>query len=195
MKVNCKCQRNGVPCKRKSKKNKIKKDKSNVNCTIGCLTKSINRMATSLEEINYSKCHHEELTNGIQAKLLNSTNSILIPNEIVAFDKVLNHIGTDIIYEPKVGLFTVKKPGTYLINWNITIEGTDQMPFVTFAVMVNGQIEDSETIPISVGHMVGSSLITLTEQINQLAIVNQTEDDVLLSRYTPIANITIHQVE
>lgn len=131
---------------------------------------------------------------GIQAKLLSPENFYLNPDQVVIFDKVLNHIGRGIFYDQQTGAFMLAQAGNYVINWSVTVEGSDESPFVKFGLLVNGTIKDFDTIPVSVGQITGSTLITVTNTPAKVALINHTGDIIQFSRYAPCANLTIHQV-
>ena len=136
----------------------------------------------------------QKQTVGIQTKLLSPENLYLNPNQVVVFDKVVNHIGRGIFYNQQTGIFTLSQTGNYLINWSVSVEGSDESPFVKFGLLVNGLIKDFDTIPVAVGHVTGSTLITVANKPAKVALVNHTGDIIQLSRYAPCANLTIHQI-
>lgn len=117
-----------------------------------------------------------------------------MPGEVVVFDKVVNHLNEGIFYNRQTGEFTLTEAGNYVVNWSVTVEGSDESPFVSFAVRVDDEVEDFDTIPVSVGHLTGSCLITITKGSAKLTLVNHTEDIIQFSRYSPCANLMLYQL-
>jgi len=136
----------------------------------------------------------KQMSNGIQAQLIKHPEKNLADKEVVIFDNIVNQTGTNNRYNPSTGIFTLHARGLYLINWNISVSGTGQKPFVRFGIMANGQIQGSSARPTSVGELHGSNLVTVMNSPVEIAFVNDTGDFVQYSEVGPIANITIVQI-
>jgi len=139
----------------------------------------------------HSKCSCE--TAGIQAQL-EIANPINIDNgDAIKFDKILNHSNQSIHYDQQTGVFNLPVAGTYQINWDISVEGSHHKPYVRFAILAGNKIQGESTLPLTVGQLSGTCLLTITKPTN-VSLINNTDDIVQLSRYAPVANITISKI-
>ena len=125
---------------------------------------------------------------GIHAQLIANSDIYLPQGEKVIFNQIINNQGDTV--DMAAGIFNIKKKGNYLVNWSIAVEGCNTMPFVRFALCVGDAIHSSSAIPVTIGMVSGSALITADENTT-LALVNDTSDTVRLQKLYPIANITI----
>jgi len=139
--------------------------------------------------------HPSQSPSGIQAQLTVHTGMNLADNDVVIFDNIIYKSDRTIKYNIDTGIFTLFARGLYLINWNISICGTGQKPFVRFGISRNGQIQGASTHPAAIGELHGSNLITVTNRPADIALANDTDDFVQLSKISPIANITIVQIK
>jgi len=128
---------------------------------------------------------------GIHAQLEVASPTQLEHEEPVLFDKIIHNTDKDILYDPQTGIFTLTTRATYLVNWDITIEGSYQSASVSFALLVDNQIQGISTLPISVGQLSGTCLVTVSKAPAFLSLLNYTNDTIQLSRFPPVANITI----
>jgi len=141
---------------------------------------------------------------GIQAQLLKMFNPFLSEGENVIFDTVLANTdcgcgckrdcSCNINYRRDTGEFTIKKNGTYLVNWSVAIEGSHHTSFIRFALKVNNDIYGAVAIPISTGLISGSALVKLKRPNTTVSLINDTGNVVRLADITPIANIVISKV-
>jgi len=131
---------------------------------------------------------------GIQAQLAVAREVYLDDGQAVVFDKILHNPNRDINYDAVTGRFSLRKRGTYLINWDVAVEGSYYRPFVRFSLRVKNAIIGSSTLPVTVGQLSGTSLLTVKETPIELSLINDTDDTVQLSRFTPVANITITKI-
>jgi len=131
---------------------------------------------------------------GIHAQLETASPIQLEHEDPVLFDKIIHNADNDIRYDHQTGKFFLNTKATYLVNWDITVEGSYQSASVSFALLIDDQIQGISTLPISVGQLSGSSLITMKTSPAILSLVNYTNDIIQLSRYTPVANITIAKI-
>ena len=97
---------------------------------------------------------------GIQAQLDVATDVYLDDGQTVIFDKILRCTTRDISYNPVKGIFCLRKRGTYLINWDVAVEGSYHRPFVRFSLLANDIVIGSSTLPVTVGQLSGTSLFT-----------------------------------
>jgi len=135
------------------------------------------------------------MSNGIQAQLIKHPEKNLADKDVVIFDDIVYRTGTKNRYNPRTGIFTLHARGLYLINWNISVSGTGQKPFVRFGIRLNGQIQGLSARPTSVGELHGSNLVAVMNSPAEIALVNDTGDLVQYSEIGPIANITIVQIK
>ena len=128
---------------------------------------------------------------GLQAQRIAPYKEYLKDKEAVIFDSILDHSNSYIKYDCGTGTFRLKKCATYLINWTVSVEGSERVPFIRFALKINDKIYGPSAMPITVGQLTGSNLITTTWTPTTLQLINDTEDMVRLAPITPIANIVI----
>jgi len=131
--------------------------------------------------------------NGLQAQLVVHPNKNLADKEVVAFDRTITQSGSDICLMPN-GKIKICSAGLFLVNWNISVAGTDTKPFARFAITVNNKIHGASARPTAVGELYSSNLVAVARSPCEIALVNDTGDIVQLSKISPIANITIVQI-
>jgi len=131
---------------------------------------------------------------GSQLQLISPAKVFLANRDIVKFNTILNKSDKDIIYNSETGKFTLLKPSNYLVNWNISLEGTDVTPFVSFSLCVDDKIYGTATAPVATSFLSSSSLITTTNTSTTLELINTTGDTVRLSDVSPMANIVIAKI-
>ena len=127
---------------------------------------------------------------GIHVQLKTAADSLLEDGQPINFDTIVNQPGTTIEYNKATGIFTLTKEANYLVNWSIAVEGSNTSPFIRFALKVGGEIIGAAAVPISVGVISGSALVTAAPGTH-LALINHTNDTIRLDAVTPIANLTI----
>lgn len=132
-------------------------------------------------------------TAGIQAQLETANPININHQDTIKFDKILNHSDQNINYNQQTGIFHLPVTGTYQINWDISVEGSYQKPYIRFAILASNKIQGESTLPITVGQLSGTCLLTIKKPTD-VSLINNTEDIVQLSRYTPVANITISKI-
>jgi len=128
---------------------------------------------------------------GIQAVLQNSEAPIIEAGENIKFDTILHRINHGITYDINVGEFMIKRPGDYRINWQIIIDGTHTKRFVNFGIKLNGKPYHVFPLPVTTGLLTSELILTTKNPNSVIALFNNTEDQVRLSRHTPNANLVI----
>ena len=131
---------------------------------------------------------------GIQAQLRSARNVYLNDQESVVFDIISRRTIRDITYHRDTGKFCLRERGNYLINWDVAVEGSYHRPFVRFSLLADNIVTDSSTLPVTVGQISGTSLLTVKNAPIELSLINDTDDIVQLSGFTPVANITITKI-
>ena len=131
---------------------------------------------------------------GIQAKLITPMTLFLEDGDALLFDLVMPHQNPYIQYQLGSGKFVLGKAGTYMVNWQVSVEGSSETPYVSFALMLDEVMADFATLPLTVGQLACSSLITVERPPAKVSINNYTKDTVYLSRFPPAANLTITHV-
>ncbi|OCN02760.1 hypothetical protein A7X67_14015 [Clostridium sp. W14A] len=130
----------------------------------------------------------------MQAQLVGSSGATLASGANVLFDSLLNTSSPSITYAAATGIFTVSAPGTFLVNWWVSVDGTAGPASVAFALRLNGLTDIPSTMPATTGQISGSALVTIGTTPSTLALVNTTGAAVLYGAVTPQANIVISQV-
>jgi hypothetical protein len=110
----------------------------------------------------------------------------------VVFEQ-LTKTSEDIDYDSETGTFTLHASATYLVNWNVAIDGSLTTPFVRFALEANGTLHGPSVLPTTWGALSGASLVTV-ETPTALSLVNCAGDVVQFSPIPPAAHITITKV-
>jgi len=131
---------------------------------------------------------------GVQAQLREANEVYLDDGKEVVFDIILRRSTRDITYNSATGKFCLRKEGTYLIHWDVAVEGSYYRPFVRFSLVAGDTIIGSSTLPVTVGQLSGANLLTVSRSPVELSLINDTDDTVQLSGFTPVANITITKV-
>jgi len=131
---------------------------------------------------------------GAELTLNRSKKEILNKNDPVIFDHLENQYGNNFIYDAATGQFTILEPATFVLTWQLAIEGTYKKPFARFAIKLNETIARTTAVPQTSGQIIGQSLITTTLPNTTVYLFNDSGDDVLLSRCGPIGNLLIHSL-
>jgi len=140
------------------------------------------------------RCAHALELGGIQAQLRSVDVGELENGLPIIFDIILKRTSPDIIYNKDNGKFTLCKSGTYHVNWDVAVEGSYFQPFVTLALTADDEIINAATLPITVGQLSSTAMVTVTDNPVDIALINNTNDVIQLSRYAPVANITITKI-
>jgi len=142
------------------------------------------------------KCHcpRPPELGGISAQLKTASNVYLNNKQAVLFNEILQRTTQDITFNRITGVFCLRKIGTYLVNWDVAVEGTHHEPFIRFSLITGGSTIGSSTLPITVGQLSGTSIINVTNAPRELTLINDTGDIVQLSKFAPVANITITKI-
>ena len=140
------------------------------------------------------RCAHSLELGGIQAQLRNAETAQLDNGEAILFDIILQRTSPDIAYNKDTGKFTLCKKGTYLINWDVAVEGSYYQPYITIALTADNSIINAATIPVTIGQISSTAMVNVTEEPVVVSLINDTNDRIQLSRYTPVANITITKI-
>ena len=131
---------------------------------------------------------------GMGAQLRVANNIYVDDGEEIVFDIILSRNSSDITYNGTTGRFCLRKKGTYLINWDVAVEGSYYRPFIRLALIANNTVIGSSTLPVTVGQLSGTSLLNVGDMPVELSLINNTEDRIQLSGFAPVANITITKV-
>jgi len=125
-------------------------------------------------------------TGGIQVQL---DSPVELADEIfVPFNNIVTpSTSTDIKYDISTGAFTLQ-PGTYLVTWEVPVDGTDTEAFVNLSLFLNGVGKVQSYIPVPIGIVAGSSLVVVTADDTELQLINTTGDTISI---TDLANMVI----
>ena len=140
----------------------------------------------------YCPCPSE--LGGIGGQLRVANNVYLNDGQSVIFDIITHRSTRDITYNPNSGKFCLREGKTYLISWDVAVEGSYHRPFVRFSLIADSNVISSSTIPVTVGQISGTGLLTVVKAPIEVSLINDTDDTVQLSSFSPVANITIVQV-
>ena len=112
----------------------------------------------------------------------------------VLFDTLLNTSSPSIAYTAGTGTFTISAPGTYLVTWWVSVDGTAGPATVAFALRLNGVTDIPSTLPAVTGQVNGSALITVGAVPATAVLVNTTGAAVLYGAVPVQANIVFTQI-
>ena len=128
---------------------------------------------------------------GIQAVMSNRPGEELNDNEAIIFDKTISQVGTAISYNEETGEFTLSQNGNYLVDWWITIDGTDSTKGVIFALSVNGDIHSRAVSPPATSQISGIALVMVDAAPATISVINASGETVNFEDIAPQANIVI----
>lgn len=138
-------------------------------------------------------CHIE----GISLQLTSIDEKELPPKCPVVFNKQLTDNSRFISYNDEVGSIEIFKRGTYLIDWDVAVDGNkiDNDDFVRFGLEINEKVTAASTLPKTVGQISGQALIQVDQMPTTIKLINDTNKSIQLSKFMPIANLRIVAVE
>jgi len=128
---------------------------------------------------------------GMQVQL--NAPTVLTDEAFVPFNNIVTPSDTtDISYDIATSTFTLE-PGTYLITWEVPVDGTDTEAFVNLSLFLSGIQKVQSYIPVPIGIVAGSSLVVVPVDVvagepSTLQLVNTTGDFISI---TDLANIVI----
>lgn len=126
-------------------------------------------------------------TEGIQATLTGNY-LVLANNETVPFNSLVSPASSRYTFAP--GQITINIPGTYMVNWQVAVDGSDVDTNLTFAVAVNGVPHSSMSTP-AVTSLVAGSAVVVANAGDVITLVNVSEQNIRLADTKIQANITI----
>ena len=143
---------------------------------------------------------------GLEATLTAGSGGTVANGFPIPFNNLVsnNAIGASFV----TGAITLNRPGTYLVNWWVAMNATedaesanDQTATVgqsdsqlSFSAALNGNIVSGSYAPCGTGQISGSTLVTVTNTPSTLQIVNSSGQNVLLASTTAQAGVTVTQL-
>lgn len=112
----------------------------------------------------------------LQVQLQNSSEGTVANTANVIFDTtILNTSTTAIAYDDTTGIFTINRPGKYLINWWINADGAEQATSIVFRVETGVIAIAASSLTPSVNlQLYGQALIDVTTVPTTFSLVNRT---------------------
>ena len=132
---------------------------------------------------------------GVQAQLTKVETVYLEDQQSIVFDQIIKNHHQLITYNSETGYFTLKKAGNYLINWDVSVEGSYSKPFIKLSLIANEVIMSSSTLPVTVGQLSGTRILFVRCGPVEVALINDTGEVIQLSEFSPVANITITKIQ
>jgi hypothetical protein len=126
--------------------------------------------------------------------LQESEAPIIEVGENLKLDTILHRVGDGITYDETTGEFTIKKAGNYKVSWQIIVGGSDTTRFVNFGIKLNGKAYHDFPLPVTAGLLTNDLILTTKKPNEIVALYNNTEDKVRLSRHLPNANLVITKI-
>lgn len=123
-------------------------------------------------------------------------NNIVYDNDIIMFDKIIEKSPKGINYRFEDGLIGISEKGYYLFQWNVNIEGSNQIDKLSIDLKNNMKnLIMPSPAPISIqGQISGSALVYVNTNYETFSLINTSGGDLLLSNLSPCASITIVKV-
>lgn len=113
----------------------------------------------------------------------------------VLFDTVVNGQDLTIAYNSGTGVFTIPRSGSFLVSWQVAIDGSSLGPSATFTLIESGAVSASipASIPVILGQISASALVTVSGSAT-LRLANSSGYTIYLADMPVQANITIIDV-
>lgn len=132
---------------------------------------------------------------GVSAKLTVGQNN-QVPNQNgILFDTIaLNNTNGKVVIVPAADggtEFHLRGKGTYLINWNVAVDGTTENASVTFSLSVNGVVKANTSMPVVTGELSGTEAVEVTNTVLIVKLINNGGDIAQLANVPVQANLTI----
>ena len=87
--------------------------------------------------------------------------------------------------------FTLEEPGAYLVTWEVPVKATEYNDFVNITLEVNGIHYSTSHMPLPIGVLSGSAMLTVGADGAEVSLINTSGDIVVIS---PQTNIVITQI-
>jgi len=178
----CSCKKNKCQCRDKICLCLKPKPKPNCRCKSSCICLCRCAPISSSEFC------------GLSLSLTSSEIQTMEDEETVIFDNIILKPKSCITYNEITGGIVFKRKGNYLVNWNISVEGTYSKPFVSYSIIQDDQTVGTSTLPVSIGQLSGSCIIQVQNLPSVAKLANTTGDIVRLSEFFPIANLSIVKI-
>lgn len=125
--------------------------------------------------------------------LQSDTNNsfILDVDAPIPFDYPLSLDPYGIITQDSVTTVNLSLAGTYLVTYEIPCYSTAESPTIEFTLLLDGAAHSSTFMPLPIGVISASSIVTTTQADTLLSIQNTTSDTVRLDART---NLVITQI-
>jgi len=109
---------------------------------------------------------------GLQMQLA-SPGAIFAQDETVLFNQVITDASLAIAYNLETGEFQITRPGNYVVNWWIAIDGYDlSSNTAEVSVVVNGNVHSSSSTPAITSQFSGQSFLIVDTVPSIVKIVN-----------------------
>lgn len=140
-----------------------------------------------------SQCHIE----GISLQLTTIDEKELPSKCPIIFNERLTDNTRFINYRDETGVIEIFRHGMYMIDWDVAVKGTSQEEetCVRFGLEINGEVKAASTLPVPVGQLNGQALIHVDQIPTTVRLINDTDESVQLSTFTPIGNLRVVSVE
>lgn len=122
--------------------------------------------------------------------------NIVYNNDNIRFDNIVEQSPKGIYYEFENGLIGICEKGYYLFQWNVNIEGSNQID--TLSIDLKNNMKNTiipSPVPMSIqGQISGTALVCVNSNHETFSLVNTSGGDLLLSNLCPCASITIVKI-
>lgn len=133
------------------------------------------------------ECHIE----GMSLQLIDNENLNLPAGCPIVFDQIIFKNSNDMCCHEDNGLIEIHRKGSYLVDWDVAIEGVSHCQFARFGIEVDGQVVASSCLPTRSGQLSGKAIICANTLPTTVRLINDTDHEIHLSCHSPIANLRI----
>ena len=131
---------------------------------------------------------------GMQLSLEGSSGGTAAANASVPFDTVDANNTLGVSYTAGSGSVTIGRTGTYLVNWWVSIAGTQTAQSLAFAVSLNGSDVQTSYSDIGGGQVTGSAVVNVTSIPTTLQLINRSAAAVTYATAGVQAGLTLTQL-
>ena len=130
----------------------------------------------------------------MQLSLEGSSGGTVAANASVPFDTVDANNTLGVSYTAGSGSVTIGRTGTYLVNWWVSIAGTQTAQSLAFAVSLNGSDVQTSYSDIGGGQIYGTAIVTVSSIPATLSLVNRSGDAVTYATAEGQSGLTLTQL-
>lgn len=139
-------------------------------------------------------CNKETVVLQIQSK--NGQNKAIDTNAPVEFDTIFSKSSDSLDYDIDKDKVIVKKPGWYLVEWWIAIDGSGDVPQISFVLQnEDGSISCESSAPVFVlSQPSGNAAINIKDENTTLQLINKSGAAIQFANVGTQASLVINKI-